>query len=194
VKVFLFHCWGGDGRSCWSGWLSDQLLVSGLASRVSSPDFPETQNPKLETWLGTARGLAPRFLPADDWVLVGHSLGCPTILRLLETFSDGEKARAVILVAGFADDLGIPQISNFVDKPFNWEKIRTKAGRFIVINSDNDPFIDLSEGERVAKLLGAEFIVEHGAGHINEGAGFTKYERLLKILKNLRAGASSRSQ
>ncbi len=185
MKVFLFHCWGGDGRSCWSGWLKDTLEQSGLASRVLSPDFPETQNPRLQDWLSTARSLVPRFEPQDEWVLIGHSLGCPTILRLLETFKDGEKVKAVILVAAFAKDLGIPEIRNFVSKSFDWDKIRRGAGRFIIINSDNDPYIKLGEGERLAEILGAELVVEHGAGHINEGAGFTKYERLAEMIKRL---------
>jgi len=187
MKFFLFHCWGGNGRSCWSGWLQDELSVSGFASRVLSPDFPETENPKLETWLATARRLVPRFKPEDGWVLVSHSLGGPAILRLLESFAPGEKVKAVILVAGFARDLGIPQIRNFVEKEFEWEKIRNGAGRFIVISSDNDPFIPLAEGKRMAKTLGkkSEFIIEHGAGHINEGAGFTSYPRLLALIRGL---------
>jgi len=182
MNIFLFHCWGGNGRSCWSGWIADQLIVSSLKSRVLLPDFPETQNPRLEKWLAVTRKLVPRFEPKDEWVLVGHSLGCPTILRLLEKLDESERIACVILVAGFAKDLGINEIRNFVEEDFNWKKIKKKAKKFIVINSDNDPFIELSEGERMAKLLGADFIVEHDAGHINEGSGFTKYERLLKLL------------
>jgi hypothetical protein len=185
MKIFLFHCWGGNGRSCWSGWLADQLIVLSPGSRVLLPDFPNTSNPELEEWLATTRKPVPRFEPKDDWVLVGHSLGCPTILRLLESFDDSERVKAVVLVAGFAKDLGISEIRNFVNRDFDWKKIRKKAKKFIVINSDNDPFIELSEGERMAKLLGAEFIVEHDAGHINEGSGFTKYPRLLKLLGSL---------
>jgi predicted alpha/beta hydrolase family esterase len=185
MDFFLFHCWGGDGRSCWSGWLQDELEADG--KRVLSPDFPDTDNPKLIDWLATARRLVPRFEPKDEWVLVSHSLGGPTILHLLESFAPGEKVKAVILVAGFAKDLGIPQIRGFVEKEFDWKKIRAGAGRFIVISSDNDPFIPLAEGERMAKMLGknCEFIVEHGAGHINEGAGFTEYQRLLDLIKKL---------
>ena len=226
MKYFLFHCWGGDGRSCWSGWLADQLSVLGCeasgdtrnrssisvrsvagqhcrlageacmvpgsvsgvsspGSRVLSPDFPETQNPKLETWLAKAREMVPKFNPADSWVLVGHSLGCPMILRLLESFKEEERVKAVVLVAGFAKDLGIGEIRNFVDHDFDWKKIKKKAEKFVVINSDNDPFIDLSEGKRIAKLLGAQFIIEHNAGHINEGSGFTEYPRLLEIIQSL---------
>ncbi|MCI0504381.1 alpha/beta hydrolase [Candidatus Micrarchaeota archaeon] len=187
MKFFIFHCWGGDGRSCWSGWLQEELRVSGLGSGVLSPDFPDTENPRLSEWLAAARRLVPSFEPKDEWVLVSHSLGGPTILRLLESFGPGEKAKAVILVAGFAKDLGIPQIRNFVDKEFDWDKIRDAADRFILINSDNDQFIPLDEGRRMAKMLGAkcEFLIEHGAGHINEGAGFTSYPRLLEIIKKI---------
>lgn len=180
MKVFLFHCWGGDGRSCWSGSTADALREQGV--EVVSPDFPDTQNPKLGKWLAKTRELVPKFEPKDKWVLIGHSLGCPTILQLLETFDDSERVDCVILVAGFAKDLGINEIRNFVERDFDWKRIRKKADRFVVINSDNDPFIELAEGERVAKLLGAEFIVEHGAGHINEGSGFTEYPRLLGLL------------
>jgi predicted alpha/beta hydrolase family esterase len=183
MKVFLFHCWGGDGKSCWSGYLQDELRRQGI--ETISPDFPETGNPKLEEWLGSARKNVSRFEPKDGWVLVGHSLGCPTILRMLERLGEGERADAVILVAGFAKDLGIPQVKGFIDKDFNWEKIKSKAKRFIVINSDDDPYIPLSEGERLAKLLGAELIVEHGAGHINEGSGFTEYPKLLEFIRKL---------
>ena len=181
MKLFLLHCWGGDGRSCWSGWIADKMREKGI--EVIAPDFPSPSTPHVEEWLAAIRSNVEKF--DSGWVLVGHSLGCPTILRLLERFGEGERIGTAILVAGFAKDLLIPEIQNFVYKDFDWEKIRKGAKRFIVINSDNDPFIELSEGERMAKLLGAEWIVERKGGHINEGAGFTEYERLLGILESL---------
>jgi hypothetical protein len=185
MKFFLFHCWGADGKSCWSGWLGERLISSGMASAVLTPDFPDSENPKLGAWLAKTRSLVTRFEPSDDWVLIGHSLGCPTILRLLESFVKEEKVGCVILVAGFAKDLGIPEIRNFVDADFDWQKIKEKAEKIIIINSDNDPYIKLEEAKRMQKLLGAELIVEHGAGHINEGAGFTEYPHLLEIIRVL---------
>ena len=183
MKVFIFHCWGGDSRGCWRGWLADQLRNQD--AEVVAPDFPDSMNPSLDEWLKEARKQVPHFDAKDEWVLVAHSLGCPTILRLLESFDENEKARAVILVAGFAKDLGIPEIRSFVEKEFDFEKIRTKSGKFFVINSDNDPFIELSEGERLAKSLDAELIVESGAGHINEGSGHVQYPRVLEVIKGL---------
>jgi len=183
MKFFLFHCWGGDGRSCWSGWLADTLRARG--HEVFSPDFPDTNEPRPERWLSKARETIPRFDPKDEWVLIGHSLGCPTILRLLESFDQSERVKGVILVAGFAKDLGIPAINDFVKHPFGWKKIRARAEKFVIINSDDDPYIELKEGERLSKQLSAKLIVEHGAGHINEGSGFTNYPRLLGIISEL---------
>ncbi|MBU0532329.1 alpha/beta hydrolase [Candidatus Micrarchaeota archaeon] len=181
MKAFIFHCWGGDSRACWRGWLADELRNRNY--EVVAPNFPNTMEPKLEEWLDETRSHVKKF--NEEWVLIAHSLGCPTILHLLETFND-EKVKAVILVAGFAIDLGIPEIANFTDQDFNWEKIKKGSNKFIVINSDNDPFIELEEGKRMAKLLGAEFIVEHNGGHINEGSGFTKYPKLLELMEKLR--------
>ncbi len=183
MKLFLFHCWGGDGRSCWSGWTADRMREKGV--EVIAPDFPDSSTPRLEGWLAAVRKEAPRFRPGDGWVLAGHSLGCPTILRLLENLGPDEKVRCAILVSGFAKDIGIPELANFVDGDFDWEAIREKAGKFIVIHSDNDPFIPLAEAKRVARLLGAELIVEHSAGHINQGSGYGPYPRLLQILESL---------
>ncbi|MFA5077420.1 MAG: alpha/beta fold hydrolase [Candidatus Micrarchaeia archaeon] len=178
MKVFIFHCWGGNSHDCWRGWLADRLREQGIT--VVAPEFPDTMHPKLEEWLKEARGNVNKF--DEDWVLVSHSLGGPAILRLLESFGESERVKAVIMVAAFAKDLGIPEIESFVNNEFNWEKIRKGSKKFIIINSDNDPFIQLGEGKRVAQLLGAELTVEHGAGHINEGAGFTEYPRVLELI------------
>ena len=183
MKFFLFHCWGGDGRSCWSGWLADTLRAEGY--EVFSPDFPDTNEPELTQWLAKVRETTSRFDSQDEWVLIGHSLGCPTILRLLEGFDGREHVKGVVLVAGFAKDLGIPAIRGFIERPFDWKKIRACADKFVIINSDDDPYIELKEGERLAKLLAAKLIVEHGAGHINEGSGFTSYPRLLGTISEL---------
>ncbi|MBN1169478.1 serine hydrolase family protein [Candidatus Micrarchaeota archaeon] len=181
MKVFIFHCWGGSSRNCWRGWLADELRKKGI--HVVAPDFPNTNNPSLDEWLAEIRKQVPSFDPKNEWILIAHSLGCPTVLRLLESLGENEKIKAAILVAGFAKDLDIPEIRNFVEKEFDWEKIRKKSEKFIAINSDNDPFIALSEGQRVASLLKAEFIVEHNGGHLNEGSGHTSYPLLLQKIQ-----------
>jgi predicted alpha/beta hydrolase family esterase len=55
----------------------------------------------------------------------------------------------------------------------------------VIINSDNDPYMSIEEGNILHEKLGGELIVEHNAGHINTAAGFTKYQRLLDLIKTL---------
>ena len=188
MKVFIFHCWGGSARGCWRGWLADELRKKGI--EVVAPNFPNTNTPNLDEWLAEIRKHVPKF--DEDWVLVSHSLGGPTVLRLLESFGDDEKVGKIILVAAFANDPGIPEIQSFVDKEFNYEKIKSKANTRIIVNSDDDPFIELSEGERLAKLIDAKLIVEHSAGHMNEGSGHLTFPKILDLILNREPDAENK--
>jgi predicted alpha/beta hydrolase family esterase len=177
VKVIILHGWGGSPRGNWAGWLSDQLLVSSSQFTVLSPQLPNADHPKQNEWIAKIKEIAETF--DEETVLVGHSLGAVAILRLLEIFGNHEKVKAAILVCGFTNHLGIDEIQDFFKTDFNWKKIRSKVEKFVIINSDNDPYMKIEEGKILHEKLGGELIIEHNAGHINEAAGFTEYPRLL---------------
>jgi len=143
------------------------------------PDFPNTNFPKLFEWL---KFFEKNFSLRKDTILVGHSLGAPFILRLLERLPEGQKIGACFLVSGFERPLGFPETENFVDKPFDWEKIRQSCEKFVVIHSDNDPYVPLAIGKDLAKSLNVKLIIEHAAGHINAPGGFLSYPRLLNMI------------
>jgi len=74
----------------------------------------------------------------------------------------------------------------FLEKPFDWKKIRQNCKSFYVFHSDNDPYIPLSKAEELAKSLNAELIIVKNAGHFNKASGYIKFELLLeKINKEL---------
>lgn len=68
---------------------------------------------------------------------------------------------------------------------FNWGDIRRNAGKVTVFHSDNDPFVSVGNGEKIAHKLGAEFHKVPGAGHFNATAGFTTFPELLKEISVL---------
>ena len=70
----------------------------------------------------------------------------------------------------------------FVDKQFNWEKIKNSCGKFIIFASDNDEYIPLEVGEEIAKNLNAEFNVIHDGGHLNKKAGYDNFPLLLETI------------
>lgn len=185
MKVLILHGWGADSQSNWFPWLKNELEQNGIEAYC--PDLPNTNYPKKDAWLSAIRELVPKFNEKDDWVLVGHSLGCPTILHLLETFGNGEKVRAAILVSGFAADLGIPDIRDLLNGGFDFKKIKKCAKEFIIINSDNDPYVPLDVGKQLADSLGTNLLLEPGEGHINIVHEEFKYDRVLNIINGLRS-------
>ncbi|VVB98543.1 Serine hydrolase [uncultured archaeon] len=182
MKALIVHGWGADSLSNWFPWLKNELEKLGIETLC--PDLPNANFPKKDEWTASLRAQSS-FLEKENVILVGHSLGCPAILGLLEAFKKGEKARAAILVSGFEHDIGIQEIRNFTEKGFDFKKIRAACGEFRVINSDNDPFVPLEEGKQLAKSLGTALILEKGAGHINMGDGYLEYNRVLELIKKL---------
>lgn len=183
MKAIIVHGWGADSGSNWFPWLKRELEKLGI--ETVCPDMPDPHYPMKQEWMDELRTIVPSFAEKDEIILIGHSLGGPAILRLLETFGKGEKARAAILVSGFTGDIGIPQILNFTEGAFDFAKIKKAASEFYIINSDNDPYVPISEGEHLAIELGTRLIVEPGAGHINSGDGYLRYGRLLKLIKKI---------
>lgn len=177
-SVVLVHGWGGTNAVHWQSWLSNELKTK-TKLKVFFPTMPNPNFPNLHEWKQVFFKNSPAI---DESVcLVGHSLGCPTILRCLEELPAGQQAGLVILVAGFGRYLGIPEIDGFVKSAFDWKKIRTKAKKFVVIYSDNDPFIPVDESEYLAESLGVEPILEHNKGHLT-APEFGPYPRVLDLI------------
>ncbi|MDO8554019.1 MAG: alpha/beta hydrolase [Candidatus Micrarchaeota archaeon] len=203
MQILIVHGLDSDSKDNWFPWLKAQLEGRGslqvcsstgqiarseisVASRqpftVECPDMPNSKNPKQEEWLAKLSEVTMNC--KDSFILVGHSLGTIAVLRFLE--KTNLKLMGVILVAGFTQGFGVKAISDFFKTPFDFEKIRTKSKKFIVISSDNDPYLPITEGKKLADKLNAEFIVEKNAGHIDSESGFSKYERILDIIIKLK--------
>lgn len=173
-NAVIIHGWGADSQSNWFPWIKNELEKTGF--RVNVPDFPNTQNPVLSEWL---EYFEKEVTIDQNTIIIGHSLGVPFILRHLEQFSP---SRAAFLVSTFDKSLGIPEIENFVDKPFDWQKIKASCSKFFVINSDNDPYIPIQIGENLAKNLSTKLIVEHNGDHLSNPDGMLGYPKLLQLI------------
>lgn len=174
ANFILIHSTGGNPTECFYPWLRKQLEKE--RHKVYAPQFPPPENQSLQTWLQIFEPYW-KFVN-NETVFVGRSIGPAFILRLLEITK--VKVKAAFLVAGFCSDIGLPDftplIKPFIDKPFDWQKIRNNCGRFCVYSSDNDPFVPLQKGEELAKNLGTKLIVVKGAEHF----WFEEFPQLLK--------------
>jgi hypothetical protein len=180
TNVFIIHGIGGSPSENWFPWLKSEL--GKLGCRVFVPQFPDSDNPKLQSWLGAFKDYTPQL---ENSIVVGHSLGVAFLLSVIESLN--KPVKAAFFVAGFASPLDNPEfdefIGKFVGKQFDWSRIRRNCGKFYVISSDNDPSVKLEQGRNLAKNLKAELIILKNAGHINEKAGYTKFEFLLEKMK-----------
>lgn len=162
-NAVIVHCWDGYPNYCWYPQTKKELERKGF--NVEIPQMPETNLPKLNKWLPVLEQIIRT--PNKDLYLVGHSAGCITILRYLETLHKNQKVGGVILVAGFTNDLGYDELKNFFETQINFEEIKKHCNKFVAINSDNDPYVDLSFGKEFEEKLNAKLIIKHNMGHFS---------------------------
>ena len=163
-RAIIVHCWSGYPAYCWYPSVKKELEAEGFSVRV--PEFPETDLPQQKLWVPY---LAEQIgKPDDQLFLIGHSVGCIAILRYLETLKDGEQIGGAVFVAGFTDDLGFEELTNFFETPLDFALLRSKVKNgFIAIFSDNDPYVPLKFVDVFNKELGAETVVRSNMGHFS---------------------------
>ena len=177
-KALIVHGVGGHPGENWFPWLKKELEKLGI--RVFVPQFPTPKKQELGEWMKVFEGIRNEL--GENPILVGHSLGAPFLLNILET----NKAKCCFLVAGFTGVAGNefdPGMKSFAQREFNWEKIRENCPVFCVFHSDSDPYIKLEKGQELAEKLGAELALVMGAGHFNEKAGYVEFKLLLEKIK-----------
>lgn len=176
-RVFVVHRWEGGPDKDWLPWAKRELEKKRYEVNLLSMPTPEY--PKIETWVPYLAKIIGE--PSKNTILIGHSIGCQTILRYLESLPEGTKVDKVILVAGAVSYLtGLNDEEKLVAKPWleipiDLSKARTKANNFVAIFSDNDPFVPLKKNSRLfTEKLGAEIVIKHNMGHFEGDDGVTE--------------------
>lgn len=180
-KVFLVHGWEGNPKNHWFPWLTLELKANRF--EVSAPQMPHARKPKVKEWLEFLKEYVGK--PDTGTYFVGHSLGCITIARYLETLPAKTQVGGSVFVAGFSGRLNIPEISEFYSFPFDAEKARTHSDKFVMIFSDNDPYVPMEKSLEMARQFGAKTILERGKGHFCASDGVTALPSVLASLLSL---------
>ena len=184
ANVFIFHGTEGYPEENWFPWMKEKLEAEGC--KVTVPQFPSPPvvPAKISEWFDVFKKYENEI--TEDTILIGHSLGGIFTLRILEKLN--HKVKAVILVG---TPVGVRPILNydrdvaFSGFDFDWQNIKSKAEKFIVYQSDDDPYVGLANGEQLAKNLGVELTFIPNAGHFNKKAGYTEFEDLFEKVKKL---------
>ena len=180
-RCIIVHGWEGFPEEGWFPWLKQQLEAHGFS--VDVPAMPHADKPQMTEWVQHLSGTIGN--PNADTFLVGHSLGCITILRYLESLSENQTIGGALLVAGFAERLKYDELANFFTTPVNWDKVKNHGEKFSAIFSTSDPYVPLSNADLFKAKLNANITTLPGPGHFSgpEDNCFELPEALEVILK-----------
>jgi predicted alpha/beta hydrolase family esterase len=156
IRTLLIPGLDGSPPPHWQHW---------WAARDPSAKIVEQQSwsdPSPDAWL-TEIAAATMIHPGA--VLVGHSLGAMSIVRLLATWPQVRVA-GVLLVAPVEPSRSA-RTSGFGRIPD-----RALGVPAIVAASRNDPWMDQHRARDLTRSWGAEFVDMGEAGHINVASGF----------------------
>lgn len=134
--------------------------------------MPNTNHPLASEWV--AKLAETVGIPTEDTYLVGHSLGCITILRYLENLDESQTIGGVVFIAGFGERFPKYQSGShdtFFEHTLNWPQIQDHCNNFVAIHSEDDPGVNAEQLDLFEDKLGAKVIRERGFGHFGSADG-----------------------
>ena len=187
-KIYIIHCWDGTKEDGWYPWLDKEL--SNKNNKVYRLNMPNTANPKIEEWVSF---LDKQIETLDDKTyFIGHSIGCQTILRYLQT-KDICKVGGILFVAPWLDllDYAIEDEDSYntakpwLTIPIDFEKIKKFTNNISCIFSDNDYFVSLDQKDKFEELLNAKTIIVNNKGHISQDDNVYELKEILEECKKM---------
>ena len=173
-KIILVHGWAGNPENHWFPFLKKEIKKQG--SKVIVPKMPGSDTPEINAWVGFLEEVIENKGGLDeDTYLIGHSIGCQTIMRYLQEAD--RRCGGVIFVAPW---FNLPYLGTeeerqiaepWLEENIDFKIVRENVKKIVCIFSDNDPDVPLSDSEIFKEKLGAKIIVEAGKGHFTEDAG-----------------------
>ena len=191
-KVFIIHGWDGRPDEGCFPWLKTRLEENGFS--VYTPAMPDPLHPKIDTWVKFLKRQVGA--PDEHTFFVGHSIGCQTILRFLETLPVNTLVGGAILLAPWihlSDEAYETEEDSEIAKPWletliQWDKIKSHSNKFIAIFSDNDPLVPLTDSKIFEEKLGTKTVIEHDKGHFSGSSGIKELPSLLDAVLELSRG------
>ena len=187
-RVVIVQQWGSGPEGDWYPWLAATLRGKGI--RVDVPEMPDPSAPKVDEWV-SALALAVGEVGLDTY-FVGHSVGCQTILRYLATLPVGVRVGGVLLVAPWLrlreGSLGEEEIAvarPWLEEKIEWGLIRPRTNKFVVVMSENDPYVPLDNKELFESHLGARVLIQPLGGHFEKKDGFSEMHVALNELEKI---------
>lgn len=183
-RAVILHGTDGSPDENWFPWLKSELEKIGY--EVWVPHLPNNHTPNRHKYND--------FLLSESWdftnsLVIGHSSGAVSILNMLED-DRFPKIDTAILVGAWArmesTDLDREQFKDLFPEPnFDFNKIKSKAKKFIFVHSDDDPYCPIDQARYLSKELSGQFNEFKGMQHFGrkQNPRFNKFPELLEIIQ-----------
>lgn len=185
-RVFIVHGWDGLPEHGWYLWLAKELEKIGVEAHV--PTMPDTATPRVEAWIAALA--AAVGTPDEHTFFVGHSIGCLTTLRYLETLPIDKKVGGAVLVApwlilNYRSEEEKAIAKPWVETPLDFSDVRHHLPKSICLFSDNDADVPLENEPVFKSKLACQTEIHHAMGHFTQDDGVTELPEALEALKGL---------
>ncbi|HIE5766529.1 TPA: RBBP9/YdeN family alpha/beta hydrolase [Proteus mirabilis] len=182
-RVVIVHGYTASPKDNWFPWLKEEL--ESLGYDVSIPMMPEPNHPNPNEW--QQRLTDENIILDKDTILVGHSLGCITLLRFLsERASENIKIGGYILVAGFnREQKTLPELNSHIYNKLNYIKLVKLSDKRVSLISSNDWVVSPDSSKHLASELQTQIVIENDAGHFLDKEGYIKLPVMLDIFKHM---------
>lgn len=181
-NAILLQGAGETQESFWLPYLKIELEKRGY--EVWLPQLPGIDNPKLKEIL-------PFVLKNGnfdkDTVIVAHSAGVPITFSVLENTKT--KIKKAVLVAGLTEpSTSDPDINkwqeNFLQKAYDWQKIKSNCQEFVFVASVNDPWgCNDKQARKMFNELGGTLIINDDQGHMGSDKFKQPYKKFPLLVK-----------
>ncbi len=166
-RAIIVHGWGGSPEEGWFLWLERELTVRGF--EVTVPSMPDPDRPRIAPWVQTLSDAIAT--PDDQLFLIGHSIGCQTILRYLQSAPSpigGAVLVAPWLTLGMLGSEKNWKIAEpWLDTPIDDAAVRRVMPRSAAIFSSNDIFVSLENTKWFADRFGCKTTILGDLGHMS---------------------------
>lgn len=187
-KIYLVHCWDGTSSDGWYPWIAESLKDDN--TEVIKFNMPNTSKPKMAEWIETLNNKVKNL--NNETYFIGHSIGCQTIMRYLET-KETIKIGGILFVAPWLDLLpeaiededSYNTAQPWLTMPMDFEKIKKFTNNINCIFSDNDYFVSLEQEKEFKDKLNAKTVVVKNKGHISQEDNVYELQEILDLSKRM---------
>ena len=187
-KIYLVHCWDGTSSDGWYPWLEEKINDQNI--KLFKFDMPNTANPKIEEWVDCLNSKVD--LLNEETYFIGHSIGCQTILRYLET-KEITKIGGILFVAPWLDLLpeaiededSYNTAQPWINTPIDFEKVKQFTNNISCIFSDNDYFVSIEQEKEFKNNLNSKTTIVKNKGHISQDDGVFELQEILDLTRKM---------